>query len=261
MVEMHDHPGAPLDWPDLANELDRWHAAGRVATLWWRDDDAVAPSAALDRLLAIAGEVPVAFAVIPAAAAQELAAALPEGPQAAVLQHGWRHVNHAGDGKKSEFPASRDADAVAAELEAGRDRLASLFGDRALPVLAPPWNRFDDSFLPLLAGAGLGAISRRGPRRAPSPAAGIGEADIHADLVAWREGRGFVGAAAALAAILGHLACRRQGLVDAEEPTGVLTHHRIADAPTAAFLHHLVDLTAAHPAARWLAAAEVFATA
>ena len=31
-------------WPDLTAELDRWGEAGRTATLWWRDDDATAPS-------------------------------------------------------------------------------------------------------------------------------------------------------------------------------------------------------------------------
>ena len=44
------------EWPDLIAELDRWEEAGQVATLWWRDDDAVAPTARLDRLLSIARE-------------------------------------------------------------------------------------------------------------------------------------------------------------------------------------------------------------
>ncbi|MEK9660397.1 MAG: hypothetical protein VW644_01455, partial [Alphaproteobacteria bacterium] len=44
-------PGAP--WDALAAELDVWAAAGRTATLWWRDDDADAASPALERLLAL----------------------------------------------------------------------------------------------------------------------------------------------------------------------------------------------------------------
>ena len=43
------------EWPDLAVELDRWEEAGRIARLWWRDDDAVASTPRLDRLLQIAG--------------------------------------------------------------------------------------------------------------------------------------------------------------------------------------------------------------
>ncbi len=36
----------------LYRELQRWRDAGRVARLWLRDDDAIEPTAALERLLA-----------------------------------------------------------------------------------------------------------------------------------------------------------------------------------------------------------------
>ena len=118
------------EWPDLVAEFDRWQEAGEVATLWWRDDDAVAPTARLDRLLSIASGVPLALAVIPAAAQPELArVARPASADqrrtrhVAVLQHGWRHLNHSGAGKKSEFPAERASAEVACELAAGRARL------------------------------------------------------------------------------------------------------------------------------------------
>ena len=29
-------------WNDLQAELDQWGAEGREATIWWRDDDAIA---------------------------------------------------------------------------------------------------------------------------------------------------------------------------------------------------------------------------
>src|SRR6185437_2192741 len=100
-------------WPDLVAEFDRWEEAGRVATLWWRDDDAVAPTARLRHLLSIGSGVPVSLAVIPAAAELELAEWLARWPRStpgahvAVLQHGWRHLNHSRVGKKSEFPMER----------------------------------------------------------------------------------------------------------------------------------------------------------
>ncbi|HUA50624.1 MAG TPA: hypothetical protein VMB81_00595, partial [Candidatus Sulfotelmatobacter sp.] len=68
--------GAALDdpWNALEREFAQWAAAGRTATLWWRDDDAVAPSAALDRLLTLgAGRAPVALAVVPEPAGEPLA--------------------------------------------------------------------------------------------------------------------------------------------------------------------------------------------
>src|SRR6516165_8382689 len=88
-------------WPDLARELEQWQEAGRVATLWWRDDDAATASAELDRLLAAARGVPVAFAVIPGLADDRLAARLHSGSAIAVLQHGWQHANHAPGPRKS----------------------------------------------------------------------------------------------------------------------------------------------------------------
>ena len=36
-------------WHDLDVELDAWEANGLTATLWWRDDDAVAPKREFDR--------------------------------------------------------------------------------------------------------------------------------------------------------------------------------------------------------------------
>ena len=90
------------EWADLVAELDRWGEAGQVATLWWRDDDAVAAAPELDALLRLAGEVPLGLAVIPADAQPELTAVLAPFPQVAVLQHGWCHANHAASGKRSE---------------------------------------------------------------------------------------------------------------------------------------------------------------
>jgi len=252
-------------WSDLADELDRWEGAERVATLWWRDDDATAPSAELDRLLAIGRGIPIALAVIPALADSRLAAWLAGSPRLAstrrlaILQHGWRHATHAVDGKKSEFPPGRSCQAVASDLAWGRGYLTRLFGNRALPVLVPPWNRFDASFMTLLIPCGLVAISRAMPRRAASPVPDVAEVNIHIDLVAWTRGRGFIGEEAALAGLVGHLQARRHGSVDADEPTGILTHHLIQDEATDAFLLRLIATTGAHPAARWLEAGEVFA--
>jgi hypothetical protein len=247
-------------WSDLLEELDCWSAAGRAATLWWRDDDATAPNDRLDRLLAIAGKVPVTLAVIPAAAEPELACWLARrAPGVAIVQHGWRHADHSASGRKSEFPAGRAPEAVRTELRAGRTRLRALFGDRALAVLTPPWNRLDAGFLPFLAGCGIAALSRRGPRLARRAAPGIVEANIHVDLVAWRGDRGFVGEAEALAGITAHLRARRQGAADAAEPTGILTHHAVMDTGAEAFLRALCAHVGSHGAARWLAGREVFA--
>src|SRR6185503_10933091 len=84
-----------MSWDALDAELERWRAAGRVATFWWRDDDAVTDTPALRRLLELRAslDVPLALAVIPANADAALAALVP--PEVAVLQHGFAHRNHA----------------------------------------------------------------------------------------------------------------------------------------------------------------------
>lgn len=248
-------------WSDLVAELDRWGEQGRIATLWWRDDDAAAPSQRLDDLFATAGKVPLALAVIPALADHALAARLDRVAQSPVwvLQHGWRHHDHAAGGKKSEFPPSQPRQKTANDLFQGWTRLTGLFGARALAVLAPPWNRIDDSLLPLLATTGIRAVSRVNPRRAAWPCIGVFQANVHVDLVAWHGDRRFVGEAAALAALIGHLRARRLGTVDSGEATGILTHHLVQDQATARFLGRLVELTLGHAAALWLGAREVFA--
>ena len=48
-------------WEALGRECDAWQASDRAVELWWRDDDAVADSDALRRLLARL-TVPVALA-------------------------------------------------------------------------------------------------------------------------------------------------------------------------------------------------------
>jgi hypothetical protein len=251
-------------WPDLAEELDRWQETERVATLWWRDDDAVAPDANLDRLLLIAGKVPIALAVIPGLAEPGLAVWLAQrahsvhGTGVAVLQHGWLHLSHSVTGKKSEFPPDRPPEGVASDLAAGRARLSELFGTTALPILVPPWNRLDACFLPVLRECGIHAISRAGPRRALEAARGLIEVNIQVDLVAWTAGRSFIGEGAALGDLVRHLRARRLGGVCAGEPTGILTHHLIQDEATDGFLRRLIEVTDAHVAARWLDSTEVF---
>ena len=68
-------------WRVLQEELDAWAEAGRVATFWWRDDDANGPSPALERLLRLRSRyrVPLALAVIPERLDPSLASLLQAG--------------------------------------------------------------------------------------------------------------------------------------------------------------------------------------
>lgn len=252
--------GTAARWEDLDRELDAWQELGRPATFWWRDDDAAGDDPRLARLLALARGLPIALAVVPAAVAPALAARLMETPSVSVIQHGWCHANHAPAGeKRAELGAHRPLAVMTAELAAGSQRLKAFFGTRALPVLAPPWNRIAEALLPRLPALGFAALSTYGARRALSPAPGLVQINAHIDLIDWRGSGTFVGTGAALAQIVTHLARRRRGEVDAVEPTGLLTHHLKHDGSAEAFLGALIDRLGRHEAVRWLALGDAFA--
>lgn len=248
----------------LIEQLDRFAAAGRVASLWWRDDDAADVSPALDRLLALgeAQGVPLALATVPAQATEALGRRLrAAGPEVAVLQHGYAHQNHADAGqKKIELGPQRPAQMVIGELATGRLRLETLFGGRALPVLVPPWNRMAPFLLPVLPELGYRGLSQFGPRARAMPLSTLLQSNCHIDPIDWRGSRGFAGAAASVAAATAHLALRLEAPEGsaADEPTGLMTHHAAHDEPMWEFLERYLATTAAHPAVRWLSAPDVF---
>ena len=211
----------------------------RAPVLWWRDDDALAPTPALDRLLSLTGEVgaPLTLAVIPEGATEALARRL-EGTDVAVAVHGLAHRNHAPEGeKKAEFGAHRPLDALHADAARGRARIEALFGARALPLFVPPWNRMAEGFDP---GTAVSAYGRRAP--------GGGRLDTHWDPVDWRGSRSWDGRS------VGRLAA----LMDDPAPIGLLTHHLMHDEALwegiAALVRHLTAR-----GARWAAPRDLIA--
>jgi hypothetical protein len=249
-------------WTDLSDELDLWAADGRQATLWWRDDDATEPSAALDRLIDLGhGTVPLALAVIPKPAVSELADRLAAEAHVTVVQHGWCHRNHRPPGEKSaEFGPDRSETAMMDDLRRGMTRLRSLFGDRFLPVFVPPWNRITTTLAPCFNELGLIGLSTFAPRKDPASWP-VSLVNTHADPILWRQGKRFSGDDKALDGLVSHLSSRRLGRVDGTEPTGLLTHHLDHDADLWRFLERLFEVTSARGGARWITPAEAFAPA
>jgi hypothetical protein len=229
-------------WRRFEDQLAR-----RKPVFWWRDDDAATPSPALERLLALsaASHVPLALAVIPMKATPSLFSLLDE--KILVLQHGCDHVNRASPGgKKTEFSETEDKNMPLERLARARSRLQQLAGERAVPVLAPPWNRFRQDLLADLPSIGLRGLSCYGARRAAEAAPGVRQVNTHIDIVDWQQGRRFVGEAAAFA-----LASR---YLDSGEPIGWLTHHAVHDGAAWEFLARLFAV----PGARWASTEELF---
>ena len=69
------------------------------------------------------------------------------------------------------------------------------------------------------------------------------------------------GESTALAAAIGHLAAKRAGAADDEEPTGLLTHHLVHDPGCWAFIRRFVNEISTHPAACWISARNAFGVA
>ncbi len=221
-------------------------AAGVSPAFWLRDDDATAPTDALDRLLGLARThaVPLALASIPATAEPALARQLADSPDVSVVVHGWTHSNHAPAGeKKQELGAHRPAAVVLRELSDGLSRIHDLFGPRACPVLVPPWNRIDAALLPHLSELGFRGLSVFGPPR-PAP---LPLVNTTVDIIDWRGTRGCRDHVDLAAEIADQVEAR---ITDPGLPAiGILTHHLVHDEAAWSFLEQLFASTAS--LARW----------
>jgi hypothetical protein len=253
---------AALFWDGLAQELAAWQASGRRASFWWRDDDAVAASPALERLAALsaAARAPLAIAAIPKLIERSLAPALAGQSTVWLLQHGFAHIDHAkGRGKGAwELGSHRPMEIVLGELEAGRAIMQAAFATQFLPVVAAPWNHIDPHLMPGLRERGYRGVSSYGERPLFPPLPGFVEANIHFDVSNWKQGARFRGEAAALETIVGHLRRRRLGEAEQDEPTGIVTHHAALDEASWKFMAELLGFVARHPAAQWLSPGRIF---
>ena len=146
-----------MNWQPLLDELGQWQQIGRVATFWWRDDDAISDTPALRTLFSITDPLPIAIAAIPAKCDVTLSALLAGYSRVAVLQHGWRHLKN--DGQASEFPATRNSKTVLAELQAGFTILTELFESQFLPVMAPPFHGWSNDFTSRIATRTIRSVS------------------------------------------------------------------------------------------------------
>jgi hypothetical protein len=225
-------------WLDpLRRVLD---ALPRPAAFFFRNDDVGRDDARLFPLLDLfdARALPVDLAVIPAALGDDPARRLADRGATGRLrvhQHGWRHANHEPEGRKSEFGASRAADAQAEDLRQGWARLRAALGPLVDPIFTPPWNRCTQATADLLAEGSWRVLSRD-----------VGAAPLE------------TGALVPLPVAVDWQKCRAQGkdgaavgraLADAvagEEPVGIMLHHAVMNDDDRAALADLLDLLARH---------------
>jgi len=221
----------------LELELGRWRRLGVKPRLWWRDDDARAPSAALDRLLTLADGRPLALAVIPDGDLPALATRLATARNVFAGQHGVDHVNRRPAGEKpSEYelpPTSRE---IADRVGEGRERMAA--AGLTPHFYTPPWNAVDPGLGRAVARAGIPVLS--------AGSSLVRYADLlalstEADVTAWKGGAQFKGSLRIMSALGKALRERRQA-GDLRRPVGLLTHHLDHDEATWRFLQAALPL-------------------
>ncbi|MCA8930127.1 MAG: polysaccharide deacetylase [Alphaproteobacteria bacterium] len=247
-------------WLDLERELRTWRAAGETPTFWWRDDDADAPTAALERLLALADGhgAPLHLAVVPRDVSPELAPLLGQSGEVYVLQHGFAHVNHEPAGAPAaEVGQGRPATLKLRDLREGWRRLRAAQLPNLLPGLTPPWNRISHDTVVQLPRLGYRLLSTGYPRKARKAAPGLHRVNIHVDPIRWKRGPEFRQVEGTLELLTEHLARRRLGVVDPAEPTGLSTHHLQTGEPVWEFLDQLLERLTHRERGRWVRLASI----
>ncbi|TLP69269.1 polysaccharide deacetylase [Parasedimentitalea maritima] len=242
------------DWAALDQELQTWVDQGLTLPLWWRDDDAIAPTAELDQLTALSTKLglPVHLAVIPKGATKTLADYLTETTQLIPVVHGWAHLSHAPKGeKKAEFGAHRPVDEIIKDASQGLRNLQKLFGPELVPMFVPPWNRIAAEVVQELPGLGFTALSTFTPRTAPLAAEGLAQINTHLDPIHWKGSRSVVPPQQLLDQATKQLNARRLGRADNTEPYGILTHHLVHDAEIWRVTEALIARLMAGPACPW----------
>lgn len=216
------------------------------ATCFFRDDDVGWHDARMFRLLEVfeKASVPLDLAVIPAEVTDTLARRLRDRLRSAagrmrVHQHGYRHANHEGVGRKCEFGPCRPAADQAADLQAGQRRMIELFPEFCDPIFTPPWNRCTQTTADLLAAQGYRALSRM-DGAAALRLGGLTEISVCVDWcrsTAGSEGRG-------------RLAYHVADLVMRAAPVGIMLHHAVMISADRADLAAFLTLLGSHPNAR-----------
>ena len=258
MMGIVPHP----DWSPLDDALQRAADEGCAVAFWWRDDDAVAHTPALDRLLALAGclRVPLVLAPIPARIELSLADRLSGDPRVGVAVHGLRHANHAPSREaKAEFGPHRPLDALEGDAAAGLRAAQARFGARLRPIFVPPWNRIAPALVPALPALGYCGLSGFGDRTAREAAPGLMQVNTHLDPIAWRGDRSLTDPDA-LIAKLARITNSRLSETSHREPIGVLTHHLAHDNAVWAFCEALLERLAAHAVVRFPSIDAVFSS-
>jgi hypothetical protein len=243
------------NWSPVHEELDYWSTVGKTASFWWRDDDAIEDTPQLGRLLRLsdATGTPLTLAVIPTYAVNELAEQTEDRGHISIAVHGYSHQNYAPKTeKKRELGLHRESQIVLSELSQGFTKLEAMFPNGFIKALVPPWNRIDHQLVEQLPRLGFSSLSTFQPRQSKYAAPGLPQVNCHIDPIEWHGTRSLVPSDVLVEQTRSLLERQRLGLIDAEEPLGLLTHHLVHDDAIWDFTESFVKLVQNHPASQFV---------
>ncbi|MEH2544085.1 hypothetical protein V1283_000730 [Bradyrhizobium sp. AZCC 2262] len=236
-------------WDKARRELDCWAEAGLTARFWVRDDDACQASENLERLrdLAARHDIRIGLAVIPGKIAPDLCEYLGRS----VLQfypmcHGWKHINYNRRNKPAEFGPDRPISSMIVDAKSALDLFKEHFGT-SKAIFVPPFNAITPGLVRALPNIGFFGISlvppflenkmlqlvsrlnRKAVVKLPASSRGP-RIDVHLDVINWKT-RTAQDTKTIANQLLQQLRGRRLGLLAADTPIGLLTHHLAHDEP------------------------------
>lgn len=139
---------------------------GQQVDVFFRADDVARVDKRFCRLMQLfrSQQMPLCLAVVPEwlnnAAWKDMQQFCPASPLWCWHQHGWNHMNHESQGKKSEFGSSRHREDIRNDLVNGSKHLSAILDNLFCPVFTPPWNRCSSTTLELLEELDFLAVSR-----------------------------------------------------------------------------------------------------
>jgi peptidoglycan/xylan/chitin deacetylase (PgdA/CDA1 family) len=213
-------------WNDIEREFTRWREIGLRPRFWLRDDDAIQPTQALDRLLGLvnAYDVPLLLAAVPVGATEALAERIGDEKLVTPAVHGYAHRRHTPDGALAmELGGERSVEETLAELKAGREKLHRLFGMRLSGILVPPWNRLSREVAARLHEVGFTGLSTNSWHEDGSS---LPQLNTQIDIVDWANGKRGHSPGWVMGELLRRLEQARE---HGGAPLGILSHHLVHD--------------------------------
>lgn len=231
---------------ELRSALTRRAQQAAPLQLFFRDDDVDVDEPSLHRLLAlfVRQQAPISLGVIPGRLMPDAAALLNDHCQRhsslfELTQHGWQHINHEPEGKRSEFGAHRLFAEQLADIAAGQSRMSEAFGAHWFPAFIPPWNRCTAVTARALDQLGFLVLSRD-QGAPPFAETGLRELPVTLDLFRWRGGATLRSGEELTEELTQQIA--------AQDRIGVMLHHKVMNDDAFAFVELLLAETRHAPA-------------